>query len=241
MSCPPRFGLAFLEWLRETSERAWAAWEPRSFDDWVQAGVGGVDWVRGTRWSGGLDERALDVVEQQLGAPLGAQHRLFLATLHATEPLMRGARFLDGARMQPIERPGFYHWQRDQEALAAARAGVVDGIAFDIERNGLWPDEWGARPADEAERRARVQELVDAAPPLLPLHGHRFAVGGLHGESGVVLSIYQSDIIVYGSDLRVYLINELSDVLGLPRTDVDDASAALRIPFWGRFVSGDWR
>ena len=240
--------------MREASERAWASWEPRAFEDWVAAGVGGVDWVRGTRWTGGLADGDIDAIEQRLGAPLGAQHRLFLATLHATEPIMRGARFVDpdGAtmgeapsggveRMEPIDRPGFYHWLRDELAIAEARRGVVDGIAFDVEHNALWPTEWGARPTTAEERRARLLQLVDAAPPLLPLYAHRFAVGGLHGESGVVLSVYQSDIIVYGSDLRGYLLNELSELIDVPRTDADDARAAARIPFWGRFVCGDWR
>ena len=237
---PPKFGPAFLDWLRAATEHAWSGYQPRGFDDYVTAGVGGVDWAHGTRWTGGLDETTLETVEKRLGVPFGAQQRLFLSMLHATAPAMHGARFIDAERAVPVTRPGFYHWLDDAAAIDEARARVVDGLCFDVEHNRLWPADWGARPDDAAERRATVARLVADAPPLLPLTGHRFAVGGLHGESGVVLSVHQSDIIVYGSDLRAFLVNELGRLIGAEPIEPNDGRAGARIPFWGRFIVGDW-
>lgn len=237
---PPKLGPAFLDWLRAATEHAWSTYRPRSFDDYVTHGVGGEDWATGTRWTGGLDDAAIEAAEARLGVLFGAQHRLFLSMLHATTPAKKGARFVDAERAVPVQRPGFYHWLDDAGAIDEARARVVDGLVFDVEHNQLWPADWGARPDDPAERRAAVRGLVAAAPPLLPLTGHRFAVGGLHGESGVVLSVHQSDIIVYGSDLRAFLINELGALIGAEPIEPDGGRIGARIPFWGRFISGEW-
>ncbi len=92
---------------------------------------------------------------------------------------------------------------------------------------------WGARPAGESERRDRVAALVEAAPALLPIFGHRFV---LADGPTAVLSIHQSDIIVYGSDLRAYLLAELGDQLGLPREGHGQAVDLAGVPFWGELV-----
>ena len=205
----------FLTWLREATERKW------------RAGAG--SWVPGTRWTGGIDVGAL---ERRLGVAFPEEHRRFLATLHATWPRRRVRRY-DGDTPVEVEVPGFYDWDRDTDAIAEARVEVVDGLVFDVEHNGLWPATWGPRP-DEAEARAgRVAALVAAAPALFPIFGHRFVVAG---TPGLVLSIHQSDIIVYGSDLREYLLNELSDVIERGHGYEIGACDTAAIPFWGELI-----
>ena len=46
------------------------------------------------------------------------------------------------------------------------------GIVFDVE-HGLWVEEWGAKPDDPHEARARVAEILDDAPRLIPIFMHR--------------------------------------------------------------------
>jgi len=152
--------------------------------------------------------------------------------LHATTPRRIGAAFA-GDALVPIERAGFYDWRSEEADIRAARAGVVDGLVFDVEHTALWPASWGARPDGESERRDRVAALVAAAPALLPIFGHRFV---LAEGSTAVLSVHQSDIIVYGSDLRAYLLAELGDLLGLPREGHGGAVDLSRVPFWGELV-----
>ncbi|MFN0253873.1 MAG: hypothetical protein ACKV2T_43815 [Kofleriaceae bacterium] len=129
--------------------------------------------------------------------------------------------------------PGFYHWERDIDAIAEARTQVVRGWVFDVENNTLWPASWGRRPDYADARAARVAELVAGAPTLFPIFGHRFVVGG---TAGLVLSIHQSDIIVYGANLREYLTDELATVLDgdhrFHQSDVDRT----KIPFWGELI-----
>jgi hypothetical protein len=230
---PPFFGVDFLEWLRLETEQAWAGAIARTVDEFEAAGVGGCDWQPGTRWTGALSADAIDAIERRFGAPFASDHRLFLETLHATAPLRRGARFMDDRSMQPIDRPGFYHWQRDHEALLDEIDGAFEGVMFDVEENALWLPSWGERPDAPEARRGRVRALVDAAPRLYPIFAHRFVVAG---APSLVLSIHQSDVIVYGRDLRVYLMNELADWLGL-EADLDWGSQDPRkIPFWGELV-----
>ena len=63
---------------------------------------------------------------------------------------------------------------------------------------------------------------------------HRYL---LDAEPYPVLSVHQSDIIVYGSDLRSFLLHELQAMLGLegdPRWMNADVNG---VPFWGEIVS----
>src|SRR5215469_14169065 len=60
---PPEFGEEFLTWLRQATEAAWAHRPERTFQDYVQARTGGMDWQQGTRWSGGLTEPEISAIE----------------------------------------------------------------------------------------------------------------------------------------------------------------------------------
>jgi len=229
---PGDFGPQFLAWLKQATEDGWRRWRTQTLEDFERSGVGGCSWQRDTHWTGGLSDGELADVEGRFGVRFPADHRLFLQTLHATTPLQSCA-FFAGDKLQAAERPGFYHWQRDEAAIRFASEAVVSGLVFDVEHNALWPGSWGPRPASEAERSARVAELVEAAPRLLPITGHRHV---LADGPTIVLSVHQSDIIVYGRDLRAYLLNELHGLLGIDAevswTDADTRE----IPFWGELI-----
>jgi hypothetical protein len=80
-----------------------------------------------------------------------------------------------------------------------------DGILFDVEHNGFWLEEWGPRPRTLAEAGYRVNELVAAAPKLIPVYGHRMIPDDPHESGNPVFSVHQTDIIHYGFDLADYL------------------------------------
>lgn len=234
---------AFFEQLKTLSERAWARHRTPTLAEQVRRGVSGSFWQRGTRWTCDLDAAALAAVEEREGAPFTEEHRAFLLSLHATTPGQRSFGYGEADRLQEGETLGFYHWVRDVDAIADARAGVVEGLAFDVEHDGLWLPSWGEMPATADGREARVAALVGAAPRLAPLLGHRFTVPGPKGRT-VVLSICQSDIIVYGESLAGYLLAELDDLL--PERDtaaLGDAHGAHEplqpgdLPFWGELIA----
>lgn len=82
------------------------------------------------------------------------------------------------------------------------------GIVFDIEHNGFWLDEWGPRPAALDEAVRATEQLVAAAPRLIPVYLHRMIPAEPHLHGNPVFSVHQTDIIVYGVDLRDYLTHE---------------------------------
>jgi hypothetical protein len=159
--------------------------------------------------------------------------------LHSVDRPLVGARYGDDTTLIPTTAPSFYHWQRDTEAIAAAYAWLVEGLCFDIQYNDLWLENWGAKPSMREAQEARVQDLVQAAPKLIPVFGHRYLLAEPWQAGNPVLSIYQSDIVVYSSNLHDYLLMEFGDLIGGVYTQLTPSNieAYQTIPFWGDFVS----
>lgn len=187
----------------------------------------GIRWQRGTRWTGVLPDAAIDDAERGFGLRFGPDHRLLLRVLHSTTPRQRGFHYGSATELSEYSRPGFYDWVRDEPQIRTAMRRVTGGIDLDRAADGvgrneagnaIWPAGWGDRPTTFADRRAKVQALFDAAPKLIPICGHRHVVAG---ESSAVLSVVGTDIVIYGRDLRDYLLQELRDVVG----DVPDPAA----------------
>ena len=129
---------------------------------------------------------------------------------------------------------GFPDWRNEDLTQIADRlAWPADGICFDIEHAGFWWPEWGQQPSslDDAFRLARAR--VAEAPQLVPLYGHRYLPAEPYESGNPVLSVYQTDIIYYGSDLRSWLAVEFGGAAA-------GAAAANRrhIRFWSELVEG---
>jgi hypothetical protein len=82
------------------------------------------------------------------------------------------------------------------------------GVVFDVEHNGFWLEEWGSRPMRLTEAKRVAEQLVAAAPPLIPVYQHRMMPAEPHLPGNPVFSVHQTDIVVYGTDLRDYLAHE---------------------------------
>jgi len=108
----------------------------------------------------------------------------------------------------------WWQWNDDPTAtLARWNAQLLDGVRFDVEHNNLWLDSWGARADDLGERLLVATDAFTAAPQLLPLWGHRavplaVARDEEAAEANPVLSVHQTDVIVYGTDLAAWLHRE---------------------------------
>jgi hypothetical protein len=236
---PPTFDDEFLSWLRDATERAWAHHGTRTLADFQVGRIGGLDWQRGTRWLGGLTGNEIATVEKREGLRFPPDFRLFLERLHATDRPRVGAGFAEDDRMVPMQAPGFYNWLTDVEAIHAAVEGIFEGLLFDVEEGHLWFPEWGEVPASPEDRAATLRALVRAAPRLIPVFGHRFLVAEPCVAGNPVLSIHQSDIIIYGSDLRTYLLADFDDLVGLADPPVGSAEPEpdySQIPFWGGLI-----
>ena len=107
--------------------------------------------------------------------------------------------------------PQLAQWRRStlREWLDRPRQGVL----FDVEHNGFWLEEWGPPPASIAAHLRVADELVTAAPQLIPDLQSSDDPAEPHLPGNPVFSVHQTDIIVYGVDLTDYLRTEFD----LPR------------------------
>jgi hypothetical protein len=145
---------------------------------------------RGIAFDPGLTDTEVAVAEARFGFRFPPDLRAFLQTA-----LPRGRHFPD--------------WRAGNEAelcdwLDLPRQGVV----FDVERNAFWLEEWGPRPETLADAKRCAEQMVAAAPRLIPVYQHRMMPDAPHLPGNPVFSVHQTDIIVYGTDLRDYLTHE---------------------------------
>lgn len=136
---------------------------------------------------------------------------------------------------------GFPNWRSEStDSLHERMRAPLEGILFDVEHNGFWLPEWGARPGRLEDANAVVEKLVAAAPVLVPIYQHRMIPDRPHQPGNPVFSVHQTDIIYYGADLRDYLIHEF-----LTRADVGlwpIPDSVRKIEFWDieRFWKVRW-
>ena len=126
--------------------------------------------------------------------------------------------------------PRWPRWLDGPETVAAeAREWIAGAFAFDIEHAGYWHPRFGGRPATTADAIEQALAVVAAAPPLVPVYGHRFLCTVPVDAPRAVLSVWQAvDTIYYGADLADYLHREL----GVTRPDwAGDEMPP--VPVWG--------
>ena len=238
---PAAWGPEFLDWFRRETEAAWEGYEPHDYGD--PGAPGGLDWQPGTRWRGGLTEARIQHAERRFKVRFSPPHRLFLSTLHTADRPMLGFLFTKEGPKAPASRQEPYDWSGDAAPIEEALAWPLQGTLFDVEHNVLWLEEWGKRPAGAEARAETVRAALAKAPPLVPLYGHRYAPSDPVKGAVPVLSVYQTDIIVYGSDFRHYLLTEFAELLGLDRDAVDragftkDGPRVADLPVWGRLAA----
>lgn len=187
---PEDFGVEFLEWLRQVTERAWGM-----LDETVGPDLG-PRWRVGTRWTGGLDDAAIARVEDRYRVRFPPEHRLFLQTLHSTTPGRRGVGYFGHDHPVHYEAKGIYDWLGDERSIQKAMENVADTMRhLPFEDDEEWQTTWvGCEPK----------------PSLIPILGHRYVVADANQW---VLSIMDEDAMIYGFGLRDYLLHELVDLL----------------------------
>lgn len=107
----------------------------------------------------------------------------------------------------------------------------VDSICLDVERNDFWWEDWGAKSTDAKRAIEMARENVSRAPILIPVCSHRYLPAIPCVAGNPVFSVYQSDVIYYGSDVPSYFANEFK----LPCPDWA-LKTARKIPFWSELA-----
>lgn len=233
----------YLEQFRTLSEAYWSTHTERTLEDFRASRVGGATWAKGTRWRPGMQASEIAAAEAAWGTPFPREYRAFLATLNAPDRPAHWYLYQSGELESVAAGNIFVDWSASLEDAERAMSKVTRGIVFDVENNALWQDDWGDRPRTEPARAALIAELVRAAPKLIPFHSHRFLVSGLDIEPSPVVSIMQSDIIIYADSLAHCLADDFPELApGLEPPSVtlehEERMAALAgLPFWGGMVS----
>jgi hypothetical protein len=111
-------------------------------------------------------------------------------------------------------------------------AWPVESVCFDIEHNGFWWPEWGERPRELQRAIEQAKAHLAASPFLIPVYGHRYLPTEPLEAGNPVLSVWQTDIIYYGRDLRSYLANEFGAAHQLPHD-----GEVRHIRFWSDVIS----
>ena len=128
---------------------------------------------------------------------------------------------------------GWPDWLDEDEAPLHARlAWPVDGVVHDVLHADFWPASWGPRPDDEREAVARRH--LEQVSTMIPVYAHRYLPSAPAPTGTPVFSIYQTDVIHYGSDLADYLAREF-----LHRSSpVPTQDRSRRVRFWSDLVDG---
>jgi hypothetical protein len=121
---------------------------------------------------------------------------------------------------------GFPAWRGSSAALEPLFKRPEDGLLFALRVNSYWAESWGPRPPKEDEG-STLRALVEAAPRLVPVYGHRYMPSVPAREGNPILSVVGADIVCYGFDLSDYLFREF----GVPKPSWG-RDRARRIPFW---------
>jgi hypothetical protein len=167
----------------------------------------------------GLTEAEFARVEQQFEFEFADDHRAFLT---AGLPL---AATPSGRNPWPDWRHG------DPAALRKRLDWPIEGALFDVEHNDVWHPSWGDRPADAGQALKTARQHLSQAPKMIPVCGHRFLPAGRGTYGHPVLSIYQTDIIVYGTDMANYIDCEFH------RWHISaDWTPPPMVPFWSDFL-----
>lgn len=188
---------AFLSWVQEHTERAWAAKRDPTIEDYLLASgrPGGQEFRKGTRWGAGLTEEEIDNLEANFNVTFPQAYRNFLGRLHHTTPRQFCARYVEDELQEiPDGSPGFYNWIEEAEEVRRMMIGrILDGVFFDIVVNGVWLSSWGPCPDTIEDKIDAVALRFAYAPPLIPIECHRYLVPVAPFP---VLSVYQTDVIL---------------------------------------------
>jgi hypothetical protein len=173
----------------------------------------------------GLTEAEFARIERDYGFEFADDHRAFLAAgLPLSRPPEQGQTW---RKPWPDWRDG------DPGDLHKQLGWPVRGALFDVEHNALWHSSWGQRPADPSEALSTARRHLTRAPKLIPVYGHRYLPAGPGTYGHPVLSVYQTDIIVYGTDLADYINSEFG---GSGWFMSANRAPPPMVPFWSDFL-----
>jgi hypothetical protein len=224
----------FLYWVKARTEATWAIGP--------QTDLERIDFAfdedqKGVTWHKPLTDIQIDTIETKYDLTFPSEYRLFLKILHTpNQKQVIEVYDQEDDHEFSIKKVSLFHdWLNDELRILELRSQQYDSIHEDIRASN--------------------------APPLIPISSNRFLVGTECDGLYPVLSAWGSDIVVYGCDLRSYLLRELRYDLGISNNVSSEEGreddwvcpeyqkilnieypeklnkTAKSIPFWGDFIT----
>jgi len=109
----------------------------------------------------------------------------------------------------------------------------LESMIFDIENNEFWYSGWGIKPNDLEDAIRLCKREMTKAPKLIPIYSHRYIPSDPQEVGNPIFSVYQTDIIYYGSDLLSYLQIEFN-IIDHEKINYDSIK---HISFWSELIS----
>jgi hypothetical protein len=216
----------FLYWIKAQTEAFWT--HPQ------ESGAASKcpKWARNAKWIG-LEDAEIDAAEQKYQLKFTPDHRAFLRILHTLDKAQPVAYYEDDSEEPKTRLESFFHDWRDEKSIRERLNWVAESMIWSLEQ-GDWLDGFGEKPETTAEQLQVLENWLEKAPKLIPIFGHRFIISEPCAAGNPILSVYGLDAIVYGWDLRDYLLNELKSILRLKPSTLTriNQPKAVKIPFW---------
>ena len=200
----PEIYTELLLWIKETTEEYWSE-KPLTMGD----GSDCIDWI-GAKWVG-LTDNQIDEIEHKYSIKFMPEHREFLKILHTID---RKEKYKDSDG-EIIASPYFYNWLEDETEINEKLNWVFETILFDVNKSRFWLKSWGKRPDSEEDRKIIFSNWFSKTPKLIPITAHTFLVSDIELQDRPLLSVWGSDTVVVGWNLRNYLLSEFCYFLGL--------------------------
>jgi hypothetical protein len=179
------------------------------------------------RFEAGLSAAELRALESRFAFTLPPDLRVLLQFAMPVGDVRRAPGTL-------VNGTGFPDWRNlDSPELQKQVAWPIEGVLFDV-RDGFWLETWGSRPATMVEAVAIAEVRARAAPKLIPIYAHRYICEQPEAAGNPILSVWQTDVIYYGSELQDYFAREFSAQSTPPERPFSRELAG--VPFWSELV-----
>lgn len=173
----------FLYWFKETTETSWTKQELQSDENTIPLNA---KWI-------GINESEIDDTEKKYQLKFPPDYREFLRILHTVN-------------FKPKEGHLFFNWLEDEQI-------IIDNLNwpfFSISRDRIWLKSWGTISVNQNAIANRFYKWYNEAPKLIPVFSHQYIVSEPCKSGNPILSIYGSDTIIYGWNLKHYCPNFLN-------------------------------
>lgn len=168
------------EIFRQIKERSEKLWETVQ----IKSNISGFQIQAGTKWLPGISKAEIAQFEQVIGLKFPEIYRDYLAVMNGTDKPAKNI-FAGRKDLEPTYAPSFYSYPRDLEV-------IKNRISWIYEEFGV------------NEESVRTKNI----PHIMPIYGHRFLVLD-NCPTNPVLSMWRTDVIIYGDDLVAYLAKEI--------------------------------